>query len=310
MKKKHLITPIVTVSILLSACGSVSNSSTPKSSELSSEYSYYQDCIKPLCSVMGITHEEADEVFIILSSCGVDEKITYVFKNVSGNDTYYTVWYGSHSLKVYLKGSVVDKVLSSWGKKIYPVDSSEASTEFSPSETESVSESNAEVSLLQPADNKLEYDKLQQVFLAINFETKEDDILKLIKDNNLEYTVEEYNGSPKCNTYKLAYEEDVSLQKYADSGDYIKVSFNKDNGSLMFVEYFNNELFKTALLYNYGVYWNFSEREPNNEYSGYYYYKPGDTQGSITMKDYNGNSSETGYYNVNSAQDALRNILK
>ena len=39
-------------------------------------------------------------------------------------------------------------------------------------------------------------------------------------------------------------------------------------------------------------------------YSGYYYYKPGDTKGGITMKYSNGNTKETGYHSVDSAEDA------
>lgn len=46
-----------------------------------------------------------------------------------------------------------------------------------------------------------------------------------------------------------------------------------------------------------------------NVYSGYYYYKPGDTKGGITMKYSNGNTKETGYHSVDSAEDALGDIL-
>ena len=60
---------------------------------------------------------------------------------------------------------------------------------------------------------------------------------------------------------------------------------------------------------NYGTHWDFSEDEPGNVYSGYYYYKPGDTKGGITMKYSNGNTKETGYHSVDSAEDALGDIL-
>lgn len=122
MNKKCFIIPMLSATLLLSACGSTVDLNTPKSSELSSEYSYYQDSVNSLRSTMGITPEESDEVFIVLSSCGVDDKITQVYKNGSGNDTYYTIWYGLKSLDVYLKDSVVDTILSS-GKEIYPTDS-------------------------------------------------------------------------------------------------------------------------------------------------------------------------------------------
>lgn len=119
MNRKCFIVPILSAALLLSACGATVDLNTPKSSELSSEYSYYQDSVNSLRSAMGITLEESDEVFIVLSSCGVDDEITQVYKNGSGNDTYYTVWYGLKSLDVYLKDSVVYTVLSS-GKEVYP----------------------------------------------------------------------------------------------------------------------------------------------------------------------------------------------
>ena len=155
----------------------------------------------------------------------------------------------------------------------------------------------------------INYDKLQNLFLAFSFETTEDDLLKWIDENGLEYTAKDYNSTPKKMTYKIAYEHDVSLQKYAESGDYIEISFNKVDGTFMYAEYFNNNAFKTALLYNYGTYWEFRENEGNNKYSGYYYHKPGDDEGGITIEYNNGNSTETGYHNVENGEDALSGVL-
>ena len=155
MTKKCLIIPLIAVSVSLSACGSTSNLDTPKSSELSSEYSYYQDSVKLLRSVMNITPEKADDVFIILSSCGVDEKINYVFKNGSGNDTYYTVWYGSTSLKVYLNNSTVDKVLSAWNKEIYPTASDSTESSDKDAKTKTAEESETETTVPHRTDSDI-----------------------------------------------------------------------------------------------------------------------------------------------------------
>ena len=156
----------------------------------------------------------------------------------------------------------------------------------------------------------INYDKLQNLFLAFDFEITEDDLIKLIEDNHLEYTVQKYNGSPKTLHYKIAYEHDVALQKYAKSGDHIDISFSISDGSFMHAEYFNNKAFKTALLYNYGTYWDFRESEGNNQYSGFYYHKPGDEEGGITIEYGNGNSNETGYHYVNTGEDALSGVLE
>lgn len=156
---------------------------------------------------------------------------------------------------------------------------------------------------------KVEYDDLQKVFLAITKNTTQEDILTLIDEYGLEYTAQDYNGTIKTNHYKLAYEHDVALQKYADSGDSLEISFSKEDGSLMYAEYFNQASFKEAIYYCYGTYWDFREREPDNSYTGYYYYTPGESNDGITMKYSNGNSAKTGYHDVNSGEDALANIL-
>ena len=156
-------------------------------------------------------------------------------------------------------------------------------------------------------EKEIKYDKLQKIFIAIKLDTSEDDIKDLINKYGVKYSADDYNGTPKKVCYKIAFEEGVAVQKYADSGDYIEVSFSKEDGSLLVAEYFNNDAFKEAILYNYGVYWDFNENKPNNDYTGYYYKKPGDTEGGITIKYRNGNSKDTGYYSALSAKSALNN---
>ena len=46
---------------------------------------------------MKITPEQADEVFIVLTSCGLDSKIT----SISESKGAYTVYYGGSSLTLY-----------------------------------------------------------------------------------------------------------------------------------------------------------------------------------------------------------------
>lgn len=165
------------------------------------------------------------------------------------------------------------------------------------------------VSTESSAESTKEYDNLQKMFLSIDKDTTEDALLKLIEEYGVVYTAEDYNGTPKKRCYNIAFEEGVALQRYADSGDTLEVSFDQNDGTILYAEYFNDEAFMDALYYNYGTYWDFSEDEPGNVYSGYYYYKPGDTKGGITMKYSNGNTKDTGYHSVDSAEDALIHIL-
>ena len=160
----------------------------------------------------------------------------------------------------------------------------------------------------EPAE-QIAYDTLQQVFLAIGLDITEEDVLRLIEENSLEYTVNEYNGTIKNRVYKIAYEEGVALQSHADSGDYIEVEFGTSDGSFLYAEYFNEKAFREVLLYNYGTYWDFREKEGNNDYTGYYYHTPGSNKGGITIHYSNGNSTETGYHAVSTAEEALQSII-
>lgn len=54
------------------------------------------------------------------------------------------------------------------------------------------------------AEETQEYDALQKIFLEINKETTEDKLLKLIEEHSVEYTAEEYNGTPKSRNYNIA----------------------------------------------------------------------------------------------------------
>lgn len=115
--KKCLISILLISGILLlTSCNSVLvDLDTPKSEELSSKYTYYSDSMNTIRGKMGITPEQADEVFIVLSSCGLDSKIS----SISGKDGSYTVWWGANSLDVKIDNGVVSEISS--GKDIlYP----------------------------------------------------------------------------------------------------------------------------------------------------------------------------------------------
>lgn len=57
------------------------------------------------------------------------------------------------------------------------------------------------------AESTKVYDDLQKMFLAINKDTTEDDLLKLIEEYDVAYTAEDYNGTPKKRCYNIAFEE-------------------------------------------------------------------------------------------------------
>lgn len=48
-----------------------------------------------------------------------------------------------------------------------------------------------------PVESTKEYDDIQKMFLAIDKDTTEDDLLKLLEEYEVAYTAEDYNGTPK-----------------------------------------------------------------------------------------------------------------
>ena len=109
MKKVLSLVLAAVLSASLSACGgALVDLDTPKSEELTAQYDFYPDAMNTIRADMKITPEQADEVFIILTSCGLDGKIT----SISESKGAYTVYYGGSSLDVTLSDGAVEAVYS------------------------------------------------------------------------------------------------------------------------------------------------------------------------------------------------------
>lgn len=115
MKRVILSLLMAGVMLFASACGS-SAPSTSKASQLSSQYSFYGDSVTSLRSTMKITPEQADEVFLVLVKCGLNNKITNI---VDSSNLNYLVWYGSDSFGVEIKDGAVSKVTKGLDE-VYP----------------------------------------------------------------------------------------------------------------------------------------------------------------------------------------------
>ena len=91
MKKVLSLVLAAALAASLSACGgALVDLDTPKSEELTAQYDFYPDAMNTIRADMKITPEQADEVFIVLTSCGLDGKIT----SISESNGAYTVYYG------------------------------------------------------------------------------------------------------------------------------------------------------------------------------------------------------------------------
>ena len=158
----------------------------------------------------------------------------------------------------------------------------------------------------------IEYDNLQKVFLALGESTTPDDLETLIDEMELKYTTEEYNSSSgKKITYQLAYTEGAALQKYKEPGDYLEVSFGGENqDEFMYAHYVNEKATSyTALLYDHGVWYNFSDGNAE-DYSGYYINDSFSGKAGITVKYSNGNEVKTNYIPCGSGEEAIQQIME
>ena len=102
----------------LAACGAVVDYDTPKSEELSAAYDFYRDSQSSLASGMAITPEQADDVFLVLVSCGMDSKVSGVTRK-QGDDGHCTISSGFSTYDVYYTNGVVDRV-DKGGETLYP----------------------------------------------------------------------------------------------------------------------------------------------------------------------------------------------
>lgn len=110
--------PILSLVLLLFSLFGCVNYNTPKSEELSAQYDFYSDSQYALANKMDITPEQADEVFLVLVSCGLDGKVGSIFPidDVEGG---FSVYAGFTPFDVYCTGGVVDRV-EKGGKELYP----------------------------------------------------------------------------------------------------------------------------------------------------------------------------------------------
>lgn len=121
MKKKIvllLLSGILSIGML--GCSNTSTAENQESkkdfkSEIASQYDFYDDSVAVLEKEMNVNAEQADAIFQILVSVGMDEKITYCFDK----DGYFKVWWGSDSVDMYVKDGAVEKILDG-SDQLYP----------------------------------------------------------------------------------------------------------------------------------------------------------------------------------------------
>ena len=182
----------------------------------------------------------------------------------------------------------------------------EPATTKAVAETEKVTEPATEFTATETeVKNTITYDKLQTLFLTIDESTKLSDVESLAEQSDLFYTEETYSGNQTC--IQVAYTEGASLQKYSDSGDYLKVIYD-EYMSFEYMQYCKETSAQSALYYQYGDFFDFSEDEPG-EYSGCYIVDPFGKNEGITITYTNGNTKKTNYFLHDSKEALLSKIM-
>lgn len=103
------------LSLLLVGCGN-STASSEKSAELSSQYDYYQKSADNIQDKMGVGPNQADEIFLTLTDCGVSDLINIITPNSDGT---YSVWSAGTKYTVSLEDNTVSTVFLG-NDQIYP----------------------------------------------------------------------------------------------------------------------------------------------------------------------------------------------
>lgn len=140
----------------------------------------------------------------------------------------------------------------------------------------------------------LEYDELQRLYLDLDKSITYDELINKLEGSSLFFS--EFKGNSK--SIKIAFREEVTPFRHAESGDYIEVSFS-DDLTFDYATYFNHDIFITLLHYENGTYYSFKD-QPN--YAGYYINTYMDKAGSFKIKYSNGNETEVDYLKVDSKE--------
>lgn len=140
--------------------------SKTKSDELKEQYSFYEKTVKEICNQMKVTQEQADEIFIILVDCGLNQEPTYI---IGSNDSY-TVDFGKigegvTNLYVKTENGVVTEVKNGL-TVVYPKDISEPETSDNTSNSDSLPIE--ELTLEAAVDSAIESARVEKDRVSIN----------------------------------------------------------------------------------------------------------------------------------------------
>ena len=247
---KRIVCLIVSAALALSlsACSTTSNStinnSTPESSagvssksksdELKEKYNFYEKTVKEIIKKMEVTQEQADEIFIILVDCGLNQEPTYIL----GRNGDYTVDFGKigegvTNLYVTVENGVISEVKNGL-TVVYPKQpaESESNSEFTSSE-------NSQPEIPEPRETAIgKSDKTIDWFISPKATTVRNDVT-----GNWRYSGFSESGID-ISEYALNY-----YNEYFENDNEIHAVINFANKTTSRINYSSGMLFVTVLEY-------------------------------------------------------------
>lgn len=221
--------------LLLGGC-SGSSAPSEKSTELSAKYEYYQSSVKNLRNTMDIDANQADDIFLILVGCGMDNEINMVSLKESLDDSIvYNVWSSGTNYIVTLNSNgIVDTVVTPYllsTKQLYPEAEEPADT--------NTPESNSKKDTDNAADNQTKIPARES-----SVGTSDGNIDTLAKN----LTVLDVHNDATGNWRYITIAEDTDFLEYALS--YYNTYFEDDKEIHAVVNFTNNTTTKISVVSN------------------------------------------------------------
>lgn len=291
MRKMHY-TIILFLCICFCSCSNLVDTDTPKSTELSEKYEFYEKSVANIRNGCQVTPEEADEIFLVLvNDCGVSALINYGSEN---NDGSFTMWSSGQKYTITLEDNIVSTVSTMdflTEVQLYPKEellgenNTEESTVTNQLETTALSniEKKSGENISYDSLTQINLDALQQLYLNFDSTLSYSDALEYIQNTGLPYSEEKYNGSRQ---FQIALSEGCTAQKYMkESCPYIKVIYeyveSENSANDDFSKYtfgtciYNSGTSFSLIVHNTGHYFDISS-------SGTYIKKDGNTLNELT----------------------------
>ncbi len=157
-----------------------------------------------------------------------------------------------------------------------------------------------------------QYDALQKLYLAIDFDTGYEEALSMFVQSGLFYEEAEYENSVSGEMVRsvVAAAKEESAKHTSLGGDQLKAEFD-ENGILTFMTYVTEQSNAVALMYHYGVWFDLTfSKEAASDYEGLYIVDAYAKEDGIDIDYGNGIIKSTKYIRYTNKEDQLAYLFR